>query len=701
MNLARTLCRAVGRVTIPIIFRELPPDPAAMVPTREPKCFFMVKIHAEDLDGWLNHLWSRPGGRLVHLIRAPEEMVASGYLYHFRGSESIWTNSTTCSRDLCVPDDADGAGYPRIEISTDEKRESDSVRSIAAQKRCSLPRLFTPMALLPWLRAYGCPEDAVTYLECLRRVDQPQGLRIEARRAAATLSDMLDISARTAGDRTLEIPLEQLKPGRFNKTVAALAEWIGAANTATEVEHIVANATVACLADHHVTKQATVSTEIKTKVESLDGLTHELAVRSSLSRATRPPLLAAGSMQQWQPGTTGIVTCTAPALLAATLKMIGRLRDLNCTLPIEVWHVRELEPGDEARLGALSGGALSVHDMYGSLPGASGDPDSPDFRLVRGFMCKPLALLRSHFDNVVLVDHDALFASDPASLLSSETFVSTGMLFFRDRHQMNVPGAPVKSPSRYVRRLIRRRMGVPSMFTRVPAAGAASGDGHDLPSLPWPWRPSEDMLNSAMARGESNHFMDSSVLLLSKKAAPLVVAALYHLHDLYRFEVYANVHGDKETFWLACELVGGLRCGVSPLAAGEMGNFDREGRTARFNATHTDAAGTPCLSGNLVQFNPTTGVPIHCNCKADKLESYTAVSKPIRAEPALLPWLASGSTILQLVDSTERPGGPAELHFAAALQDSGSAAEVEPTAGQCWTEQQSRPIAAFFSAAGE
>ena len=25
--------------------------------------------------------------------------------------------------------------------------------------------------------------------------------------------------------------------------------------------------------------------------------------------------------------------------------------------------------------------------------------------------------------------------------------------------------------------------------------------------------------------------------------------------------MYANLHGDKETYWLACELAGGLSCG--------------------------------------------------------------------------------------------------------------------------------------------
>ena len=676
LAIARTLCSARGRVTTLVIFRELPPDPQEMVPTREPMCFFMTTVYEEDLDGWLDHLWSRAGGRLVHMIRAPEEMVESGYKYHHRGSESSWTASKECSRDLCVPDDAVGAGQPRVPQNELNAAASAAYWHVWKLKKSAVTKLFAPMRLVSWLRAYGCPYNATTYFDCLRQVGQTQGIRIEARRAAATLTDMLDISARAAGDRTLELPLNQLKPERFNRTVLALAEWLGVPGTPDQLDGRVAAAAKALAESTDLKAHMTESAKLESAIETLDGRTQELAVRSSLSRVTRPPLLAAGAMKRWAPGTTGIVTCTAPKLLEATMKMVVRLRALNCTLPIEAWHVQELKAADEARLTALPG--ITVRDLYPSLPGAADTGLAPTLRLVRGFMCKPLALLASHFDTVILIDHDALFASDPTSLLTSEPFASTGMLFFRDRHRLAVLNAPVRNPSRYVRKLIRRRMGWEGMLKP-----ASVEDGHDLPPLPWPWRPSEAMLSSPMARGESNHFIDSSVLLISKTAAPLVLASLYRLHDLFRFEMYANVWGDKETYWLACELVGGLRCGVSPLSAGEMGSFSSEG-------------GLECLRGNLLQFNPTTGVPIHCNC--NQVDSYTAVSKPTSNEPELLPWLSPSSNVLQVVDSANRPGSPPELRFAESPQ---SAVAQVLDARRCWTRPQSQPVATFFAVAGQ
>ena len=58
-------------------------------------------------DRWLGLLRRSPHNRLVHFVREPAEMVASGYLYHLRQwsaswtSEWHWTASPACSRDLC------------------------------------------------------------------------------------------------------------------------------------------------------------------------------------------------------------------------------------------------------------------------------------------------------------------------------------------------------------------------------------------------------------------------------------------------------------------------------------------------------------------------------------------------------------------------------------------------------------------------
>jgi len=71
--------------------------------------------------------------------------------------------------------------------------------------------------------------------------------------------------------------------------------------------------------------------------------------------------------------------------------------------------------------------------------------------------------------------------------------------------------------------------------------------------------------------------------------------------------------------------VGGLSCGVSPLAAGEMGLLRRRDKTS--DSGYAD--GRLCLMGNLLQFHPDEPQRlIHCNCKKQAAWQYTHVTLP-------------------------------------------------------------------------
>ena len=76
-------------------------------------------------------------------------------------------------------------------------------------------------------------------------------------------------------------------------------------------------------------------------------------------------------------------------------------------------------------------------------------------RAMRSYMIKPLALLASRFDEVLLIDHDTyVFRQDLELLFQSGVYRRAGMLLFRDRVSAMVKGQPLKQPSRYVRQVV-------------------------------------------------------------------------------------------------------------------------------------------------------------------------------------------------------------------------------------------------------
>jgi len=599
--LADALCEAFSRPVVKYTYRERPVEPE--VPNSS-LCHFLIKIYSEDLDMWLKRLWRNPHNRLIHFVRDPVEMVSSGYLFHKRGSEIEWTNATTCSRDLCY--------LPEPYMAGGTKRDA----AVG----------FRAMPASPWLREFGCSKAYHSYYSCLRELPPVAGLRVEARRAYATLRTMLDVDLLARGPRTKTINLQELRSNEFNKTVGDLADYLAAANETVldsiSRSNVVDQAFNTTFSDARVaniqTRPGGDSSNTRSSADVNKAMlkwarvatpaVRELAMRSSWSRNFSSPRLFSPSFRKlgYKHGSRGIVTCTAPSLLNATLLMLSRLGKVGTLLPVEIWHVNELSEVQQKIFTQHFGlgHGVRVHDLTGALARSTLKDEVQE---LRGFMCKPLSLLATKLDEVLLVDHDARFFIDPSLLFSSSVFMRTGMLLFRDRLRLQIRGRPVKDASRFLRQLIRRRLGS-AEFMQAP----------DMPRLPFPWSPSTELLNSPMATGESNHQIDSSVLLLSKSKAPMVKTALYIMHERHRHELYSNLHGDKETYWLACELIGGLDCGVSEYAAGEMGQLKQAGDRE-------------CLYGNLLQFHPDNpSWIVHCNCKPQAAWLYTHVALPQR-----------------------------------------------------------------------
>ena len=103
---------------------------------------------------------------------------------------------------------------------------------------------------------------------------------------------------------------------------------------------------------------------------------------------------------------------------------IKALRDMGCTLPIEVWY-RE----DEIKL--LDAVLVKLQQDY---------PDTLTIRRIADddathFYVKPYAVYNSHFDQVLFLDSDNTPLKDPTYLFETREFTEKGAIFWPDYWQ--------------------------------------------------------------------------------------------------------------------------------------------------------------------------------------------------------------------------------------------------------------------------
>ena len=137
--------------------------------------------------------------------------------------------------------------------------------------------------------------------------------------------------------------------------------------------------------------------------------------------AASPPSYPAGRFDG-----RGIVMCAGGArmLTCAWVAISVLRRVLNCSLPIELWHLgpRELGPTEAALLRTLD------VDVVDALERAAAKPA----RTLGGWELKAFALAETRFEQVLMLDADNVAVSDPATLFDSEEFAATGMLVWPD-----------------------------------------------------------------------------------------------------------------------------------------------------------------------------------------------------------------------------------------------------------------------------
>ncbi len=124
-------------------------------------------------------------------------------------------------------------------------------------------------------------------------------------------------------------------------------------------------------------------------------------------------------------GGKGIVLTAGDDQAPYLLTSIPIMRQLGCTLPIEVMYLGDSDLSEDFRSDLEAMDGVMTRDIAQMV-------NDEGWRLA-GWAAKPFAILFSSFREVIFIDADSLFFRNPAVLFDDPGYKSSGALFFRDR----------------------------------------------------------------------------------------------------------------------------------------------------------------------------------------------------------------------------------------------------------------------------
>ena len=196
--------------------------------------------------------------------------------------------------------------------------------------------------------------------------------------------------------------------------------------------------------------------------------------------------------------------------------------NMHCHLPIEIWQIGQ-EISNEARA------VLESKKTEWNLTFKNVKDYTNDSEHWRGYQIKGFVMKYTEFDEAILCDCDGFFLQDPEIVFDDPGYIRTGTLFLKD-YLRHTP----KNREEEINRAIWFRKMMPTPSPHLPE------ECYYLYNIP-------------TNKQQYWFYQESGLVLLNRKRHPCVVDTIYDLNNDHK-ETYKYVHGDKETFWIACLL---------------------------------------------------------------------------------------------------------------------------------------------------
>jgi hypothetical protein len=244
------------------------------------------------------------------------------------------------------------------------------------------------------------------------------------------------------------------------------------------------------------------------------------------------------------PGSQAIVIPIGNEFMSLGATVIKAIRNIHkVDIPIHIYYIGDGDLSWDNR-NILEGLADDVytHDITKFL----------DDRIVKlgGWALKPFAALLAPAQHVMLIDADITFIQSPEGFFKHPGYTEKKSLFFYDRNM----SPSDKEHAEWALSFIMKDGDYKDLHPKY-----LSDTDQAEPIIYGKYTVPERLKESRYLTLEAAHEQESGVVLIDKLERFIPLIATCSMNNKYEREhiTYKMVHGDKETFWMGYEMVGG------------------------------------------------------------------------------------------------------------------------------------------------